>query len=97
MIANDKFDECDVLEALQDVIDPEIGLDIVTLGLVYGVCINDHVVTVTYSLTTRGCPMESIITSGIVDAVSALPGVESVAPRLVWEPRWNPDRISNQQ
>jgi metal-sulfur cluster biosynthetic enzyme len=93
MIAPAEIHEDDVREALSHVIDPEIGLDIITLGLVYDVAIDGDVVTVTYSLTTRGCPMESIITNGIVATVSALPGVDRVAPQLVWEPRWSPAMI----
>jgi metal-sulfur cluster biosynthetic enzyme len=82
-----------VWEALSTVIDPEIGLDIVTLGLVYELEARGNAVRVTFSLTTPGCPMEEAITSGVINAVSAVPGVEQVLPNLVWEPRWHPGMI----
>jgi metal-sulfur cluster biosynthetic enzyme len=87
------IDENLVWEVLATVIDPEIGLDIVTLGLVYVVEPIESAVRVTFTLTTPGCPMEEVITSGIVNAVSAVPGVEHVLPNLVWEPRWHPGMV----
>lgn len=87
------IDEDLLMEALSTVIDPEIGLDIVTLGLVYVVEVGGNTVRVVFSLTTPGCPMEEVITGGIVNAVSAVPGVEQVIPDLVWEPRWHPGMI----
>lgn len=80
-------------QALTAVIDPEIGLDIVTLGLVYELAVADDVAWITHTLTTPGCPMEQIITDGIRSAAALVEGIRSVETRLVWEPAWHPGMI----
>jgi metal-sulfur cluster biosynthetic enzyme len=80
-------------QALTAVIDPEIGLDIVTLGLVYELAVADDVARVTHTLTTPGCPMERIITDGIRSAAALVEGIRSVETRLVWEQAWHPGMI----
>ena len=82
-----------VREALANVIDPEVGIDIVSLGLVYGVEVDGGVVTVTFTLTTPGCPLRTVMVQGVSATVYALPGVEHVNANLVWEPRWHPGLI----
>jgi metal-sulfur cluster biosynthetic enzyme len=80
----------DVLDALRWIVDPEIGVDIVTLGLIYGIAIADGAVRVSMTMTARGCPLHAAITEAIADAIRWLPGVETVNVELVWEPPWHP-------
>jgi len=86
-----RFDE--VYQRLKRVIDPEIGLSIVKLGLVYDLAIAQEVVTVTMTLTTPGCPMGGSITKGVRSVVAELPWVKDVVVNVVWEPAWSPALI----
>ena len=80
--------------ALASVIDPEIGLDIVALGLVYGVAVEGDIARITHTLTTPGCPMERIITDGIRTAAAAVEGIRRVDMELVWQPEWHSGMIA---
>lgn len=82
-------------DALRQVIDPELGLDIVTLGLVYDLTRSeDGAVDVQMTMTSRGCPMQGIIAASAKGALQALPEVSHVTVDVVWEPAWTPDRIA---
>lgn len=84
-----------VWSALRTVIDPELGLDVVTLGLIFDVEISNDVVHVTHTLTTPGCPMEQIIGDGIRDAAMQVNGIIGVDRRLVWDPAWHAGMIAS--
>lgn len=90
----------DVYEALEQVIDPELGLDFVELGLIYDVEVADldggsgQEVNVTYSLTSPGCPIGPQIADQIKEFTIALEGVEKVFPKLVFSPPWTPEMMS---
>ncbi|HET9439736.1 MAG TPA: metal-sulfur cluster assembly factor [Longimicrobiales bacterium] len=86
----DTATSAEVHEALREVIDPEVGLDIVTMGLVYDVEVDAGHAIITHTLTTPGCPLERYITDAIRAVVYAQPGINQVTTRLVWEPRWTP-------
>jgi metal-sulfur cluster biosynthetic enzyme len=84
----------EVVEVLRGVEDPELGMDIVDLGLMYDVEVEGSNVKVIHSLTSMGCPAGPMIQEGIHDAVAALPGVENVEVELTWDPPWTPDKMS---
>ena len=85
----------DVLEALRGVEDPELGMDIVELGLVYDVEVVGPRVKVLYSLTSTGCPAGPLIQQNVEETVSAMPEVEDVQTELTWDPPWTPDKMSD--
>jgi metal-sulfur cluster biosynthetic enzyme len=83
-----------VTDALRDVIDPELGLDFVELGLIYDVEVDDGTVRVTYTLTSPGCPIGPQVAEQIEEFVSELDGVEEVQPTMTFSPPWTPERMS---
>jgi metal-sulfur cluster biosynthetic enzyme len=85
----------EVIDALRDVEDPELGMDIVELGLMYDVEIDGPKVKVIHSLTSIGCPAGPMIQEGIHEAASAVPGVDEVDVELTWDPPWTPERMSD--
>jgi len=87
-------DADEVTEALSNVIDPELGLDFVELGLIYGVEIDDGKVDVTFTLTTPACPIGPQVSEQIVEFVSEVEGVTDVTPTMVFTPPWTPDKMS---
>ena len=88
-------DEQRARRALAAVEDPELGLDIVSLGLVYRIECEGGRVRVTYSLTSMGCPMGPMIEQQIHDVLGRVDGVESVETELVFDPPWSPERMSD--
>jgi metal-sulfur cluster biosynthetic enzyme len=84
-----------VYDALTQVIDPEIGCNIVDLGLVYDVQIEGGVVSVKLTLTTPGCPMSESMMWGVKQALLNLPSVTEANVDLVWDPPWNPGMMTD--
>jgi|JI10StandDraft_1071094.scaffolds.fasta_scaffold252909_2 metal-sulfur cluster biosynthetic enzyme len=82
------------LETLRDVIDPEVGLNIVDLGLVYGVDAVGGALQVQLTMTTPACPLGEQIQRDAEARLRTVAGVDDVTVELVWEPAWTPDRIS---
>ncbi len=85
-----------VLDALATVPDPEIGLGIVDLGLVYNLQIQDHLVRVEMTMTTPACPLHAQMREAVQQAVlERFPEVKEVRVELVWEPPWSPQLMSS--
>lgn len=84
-----------VRSALSSVEDPELGLDIVSLGLVYGIEHEQGHVQVVHTLTSMGCPLGPVIERDIADALANVAGIESVAVQLVFDPPWSPEKMSD--
>jgi metal-sulfur cluster biosynthetic enzyme len=88
--------EEDVYEALEEVIDPELGLDFVSLGLVYDVNIEGSEVYVTFTLTTPACPIGPQVSEQMREFVGDLPSVTAVHPKMVFDPAWSPEMMTEE-
>lgn len=86
----------EVLDALRYVIDPEIGINIVDVGLVYRIDPKDDVLEIDYTLTSPGCPLAETIEADIRRNVKEHLGVEAIVTNLVWTPPWNLDFMSEE-
>ncbi len=84
----------EVTDALREVIDPELGLDFVELGLIYDVDVDGPTVRVTYTLTSPGCPIGPQVSEQIEEFVGELEGVQDVQPTMTFSPSWTPERMS---
>ena len=82
----------DVLEALRDVVDPELGINVVDLGLVYGVDVSDRVATIDMTLTSAACPLTDVIEDQARDALEGI--VTDFRINWVWMPPWGPEHIT---
>jgi metal-sulfur cluster biosynthetic enzyme len=89
-----QLNEATVLDALRQVIDPEIGCNLVDLGLIYDIAITGSKVKVTMTLTTPGCPMHESLCGGVQMAVLNLEGVDEAEVELVWDPPWHPSMMT---
>jgi metal-sulfur cluster biosynthetic enzyme len=85
----------EVIEALRAVEDPELGMDIVDLGLLYDVELENGNVKVIHTLTSMGCPVGPMIQEDIQNVAAAVPGVENVEVELTWDPPWSPEKMSD--
>ena len=86
-----------VLDSLKQCMDPEIPINIVDMGLIYGVKVNDdNKVDVKMTMTTRGCPLHETLVSDVKRYVNKVPGVNGVDVEIVWEPAWTPEKMSEE-
>ncbi len=86
----EKITKEQVYDAIRTVVDPEVGFNLVEMGLIYDAIIDDdNNVKVVMTLSTRGCPLHQMLTQWVKDAVKKIPGVNEVEVEVVWEPAWN--------
>ncbi len=84
----------DLEEAMRDVVDPELGINVVDLGLVYGISVHDEIATIDMTLTSAACPLTDVIEDQTASALSGL--VNDFRINWVWMPPWGPDKITDE-
>lgn len=94
MINSAELTEPIILDALRQVIDPELGCNIVDLGLIYNVTIKGAKVSIKMTLTTQGCPMHESIRFGALNVLLNIEGVDDAEVDLVWDPPWHPSMMT---
>ena len=86
-----------VLDSLKQCMDPEIPINVVDMGLIYGVNVtDDNKVDIKMTMTTRGCPLHDTLVSDVKRYVNKVPGVSAVNVEIVWEPAWTPEKMSEE-
>lgn len=85
-----------IIELLKTVYDPELGVNIVDLGLIYDLQIEEDQVKITMTMTTPGCPMHDAIVGGVESRLNAEAAIQSVQVDVVWNPPWTPDKMSEE-
>jgi metal-sulfur cluster biosynthetic enzyme len=86
----------DVMKVLKECYDPELGISLVDLGLIYDIQVKNDKVQIKMTLTTPGCPMHSFMVNEVEEKVKNIKGVKDVKVDLVWDPPWTPDRMSKE-
>lgn len=92
-MSDSNFDRREVARKLRDVIDPELGVNIVDLGLIYNLWYDEGRVVVEFTATTPGCPMRRFLQQQVEEKLAGLKGVTGSEARLVWEPEWSVNMI----
>jgi metal-sulfur cluster biosynthetic enzyme len=82
------------LDAMSNVVDPELGIDVVALGLIYGVDVDDGRITISMTLTTPGCPVSEQLPAEVEATVAAALPNSNIEVHVVWDPPWTPDRMT---
>lgn len=85
-----------IYDELRSIVDPEVGFDIVSLGLIYDVSVNGDRAKITMTLSTRSCPLHELILGWVNDAVLRVEGIKECDIDLVWEPEWNIQMASDE-